>query len=668
MAAAAVWITLIFAAQADYRTDVGYDALQAELGAGLPTGAGVGISQIEAGEAGTGYYRPDAAHPEFVGKAINFLSGSPTGASGHATTVGAYFYGVNSSLAPGVAAIDVYEIGSWVDGFLKLGSLSMPAVESRAVSNHSWIGTSGSGTDDQEILRRFDFAIQRDDFLAVVALNNGSGNPVPPLLGSSYNGLVVGLSSGDHSTGTSSADGAGRVKPDIVSPFGLTSYAAPAVGAAAALLLEKAGAVGSLADATRSVVLKAILLAGATKNEFPSWDRTTTRPLDEHYGAGQLNVYRSYHVLTVGPQAASASVSVRPRGWDFRAASSGSRFYFFDVAAGNTASGFSAALTWNRVIADGPGFGWGNPTSTLANLTLKLHTATGFTVGTLVDSSASTVDNVEHIYAPALAPGRYALEVTSDTTGVDYGFAWFSLPTVTIAATTPSAAEEGALPGTFTITRAGETVEALTVNLAIGGSALNGTDYTTIPASVTIPVGASSATVTIAPITDAQAEGDETVTLTLANHLAYAIGGASTATVTMADRPFDAWRFSEFTTLELSDPQVSGAEADPDQDGLENLEEYAFQLPPKISSVAGLPVAGRDLNGALTLSYTLLKSATDITSVPEISTDLGMWNSGAGYVTVQSTDQGLTWSVVATSLLSPVAEPRQFLRVRITRP
>ena len=660
------WLLLPLVAWADYRTDVGYEALHAELGVNLPTGAGVAVSQIEAPDPTN--YLPDVNNGEFVGKTITDKSNGATGASGHATTVGGFFYGL-SGMARGVSLIDAYEVNSWLNaGFLRLGSNSAPVVESRAVSNHSWIGSyGGDGSLDQEVLRRFDFAIQRDDFLAVVALNNGSGSTVPQLLGSSYNGLVVGLSNGGHSSGTSTADGTGRVKPDIVSPYDLTSFGTPIVGAAAALLIQKAASGGSPVSAAKSVTIKAILLAGATKSQFADWDRTTTRPLDEHYGVGQLNIYRSYHVLTAGPQA--VNTNARPRGWDFQTTTAGGRLYFFDIAAGNGFADFSAALTWNRIIADGtPGPNWGNPTSTLPNLSLKLHTATGFTVGTLVDSSLSAVDNVEHIYQPTLAPGRYALEVISDTSGVDYGLAWNSLPTVTIAATTPTAAEEGAAPGGFTITRAGETVEALTVNLTISGSALNGTDYTTIPAIVTISAGASSATVTIAPITDALAEGAETVTLTLANHLAYAIGGANSATVTMADRPFDAWRFGEFTTPELSDPQISGAEADPDSDGIQNLEEYAFQLPPKTPSVAGLPVVGRDPSGALTLSYTLLKSASDITCVAEISTDMSMWNSGAGYTSVQTTDQGLTWSVIATSLLSPVTEPLQFMRIRITKP
>ena len=671
MAAAVVWLALAFVARADYLTDVGYDALQTELGVNLPTGAGVSVSQVEAPEAllpAPPNYFPDTNNGEFAGKTIVNKSNVPgtTGPSGHATLVGQFFYG-SSGVARGVNTIDVYCVNSWLgSGFLRLESDLAPRIENRAVSSHSWIGSfDNGGPRDQEVLRRFDFAIQRDDFLAVVALNNGYLNPVPRLLGSSYNGLVVGLSNGNHSGGTSTADGTGRVKPDLVSPADQTSWGTPIVGAAATLLLQKASTVGVLGDAQKSVALKAILLAGATKSQFPSWSRTATQPLDETYGAGQLNVYRSYHVLMAGRQAASTSASVRPRGWEYQATTAGGRFYFFDLAAGNTASGFSAVLTWNRSV--GVGGVWSNDSS-LANLSLKLYGASGFSVGALVDASVSDIDNVEHIYAPTLPPGRYVLEVTSNTAGVDYGLAWNSLPTVTIAATTPSAMEEGAVPGMFTITRAGETVDALTVSFTISGSALNGPDYTTIPASVTIPAGASSATVTITPITDAQAEGAESVTLTLANHLAYAIGGASVATVMIADRPFDAWRFSEFTTPELSDSQISDAEADPDLDGLKNLQEYAFQLPPKTASPSGLPVAGRDLNGALTLSYTLLKGATDITCIPEISTDLGAWNSGAGYITVQSTDQGLTWSVVATSLLSPVTETRQFMRVRITRP
>src|SRR5262249_15246129 len=86
-------------------------------------------------------------------------------------------------------------------------------------------------------------------------------------------------------------------------------------------------------------------------------------------------------------------------------------------------------------------------------------------------------------------------------------------PTVTIVATDASAAEveTGADTGTFTVTRTGGTTTAdLTVNFTITGTATNGVDYTTIPASVTIPAGQASATVTVNPIDDSLGEANET--------------------------------------------------------------------------------------------------------------------------------------------------------------
>ena len=139
--------------------------------------------------------------------------------------------------------------------------------------------------------------------------------------------------------------------------------------------------------------------------------------------------------------------------------------------------------------------------------------------------------------------------------------------------------------------------------------------------------------------------------------------------VSPAPKPTADTRSPRFSVpARASSSMTSGIEADPDHDEIKNLAEYAFHLPPKSAGVLGLPVAGRDLSGALTLTYTLLKSATDITCVAEVSSDLTTWHSGPGYTSVQSTDQGLTWSVVATSLFSPGIEPRQFMRVRITRP
>ncbi len=105
-----------------------------------------------------------------------------------------------------------------------------------------------------------------------------------------------------------------------------------------------------------------------------------------------------------------------------------------------------------------------------------------------------------------------------------------------IAATDAAAAEEGQNPGTFTVLRTGDTSAPLAVSYTIGGDA-SATDYTpTLPGTVTIPVGATQATITIIPVDDALAEAAETVALTLVDTADYDVAAnAGSATVTIAD-------------------------------------------------------------------------------------------------------------------------------------
>ena len=123
-----------------------------------------------------------------------------------------------------------------------------------------------------------------------------------------YNGISVGVSDGTHRYGTTTYDGAGRTKPEIVAPGGIpgsnpatqyTSFATPIVTAAAALLID---AAGSNAAAKDQLSLKAILLAGADKSISANWDQTPTRPIDDVYGAGELDIYQSYFIQQGGQQ------------------------------------------------------------------------------------------------------------------------------------------------------------------------------------------------------------------------------------------------------------------------------------------------------------------------------------------------------------------------------
>ena len=427
-AALALLLVVVSAAQAvgAWQDDIGYTQLLSELGSATPTGQGITASQVEAFSGD--HYTPDTTVTEFSGKNFTTMSGTTGGSSSHATTVGRYLYGSSTGIATDISTIDNWSADNWLSsGALKIGSNVAPGVETRDVQNHSWVGSYGSDALDTEALRRFDYTIQRDNFVAVVGQNNGDSTTLPSLLGQSYNAISVGRSDGSHSHGFTSLDGTGRVKPEIVAPAGATSYATPIVGSAAALLLETAQNTPALANAQNSEAVKALLLAGATKSEFADWDRTNSRPLDEVYGAGELNVYRSYQTLAAGEQEAGILSTVDLTGWDFDATGGGDSLYFFDVTEGFSLDEFSVALTWNRVIEDGiSGAQWGDLTATLANLDLELWSADGFTLDTQLDFSNSTVDNVEHIYRQNMEAGRYALRLTSDTVGTDYAMAWYS--------------------------------------------------------------------------------------------------------------------------------------------------------------------------------------------------------------------------------------------------
>jgi hypothetical protein len=107
------------------------------------------------------------------------------------------------------------------------------------------------------------------------------------------------------------------------------------------------------------------------------------------------------------------------------------------------------------------------------------------------------------------------------------------LPRVSITATDPDAAESGPSPGEFTLTRS-DTDGTLTVDVVFAGTAEAG-DYQPVATSVEFAPASSTATVVITPIDDAEAEGPETVVLTIVAGSGYEVGLPDAAEVTIAD-------------------------------------------------------------------------------------------------------------------------------------
>jgi hypothetical protein len=445
---AIVLVTGVLATQVGAQ-DIGLTALRDRVGLANSNGAGVSVMHTEALE-GANVYMPNTADPDFAGKTFTDGSGTTSGTpSNHATGVGRIFYGIGFGVAPGITNIHSFKVvgnlepGDWFgEAYLNFGGAAPLARPDLRVQNHSWIGTGAFTAAAQEATRRYDFALSRDNVLGVVGVNNGV-SPIPPFMGHTYNGIAVGRSDGISSVGPTLGDVAGRSKPDIVAPSGSTSGATPMVSGAGAILIQTANQLGS-ANANRIETLKSTLLTGATKDEFlglgQPWTRlnngTFVEPLDRRFGAGELNVNNSHLVLTAGEKDGTDLVLDGSRGWDLvtMTGEGTNRRYFFDVPDLQNMR-LSATATWlRRITPTGGGANvFATSDATLSLVELRLFEANpDFSLGALVDSSISPIDNVQHIFQLNL-PGnrRYAVEILlADLPGSqaseDVAISWFT--------------------------------------------------------------------------------------------------------------------------------------------------------------------------------------------------------------------------------------------------
>ena len=420
-----------------WQTEVGFSDLASEVGTALETGWGVDAAFVEAPNS-AGNYFVDVNNGQFMSKTFVYGSGV-SGTSGHANGVGSRFFGNTASLAPGVGIdpnhpVTGFEANDWLNFGLGFATGMDPPTQPYQVSNHSYIAILDSNFTApmaENLLRRLDFAINQSGMLAVVGTNNGNDTtPLPALWVQGYNSISVGVTDGGHASsvirGGTTLYGSGRIKPEIVAPSTYTSTSTPMVSSAAALLHE----AGAGSDAVQSETLKALLLAGATKDEFSSWSRSPSQPLDLRFGAGELNIYHSYFMLQSGETNGTTGVpsaAMGESGWDYEPAieAGGDRYYEFVVAENTLVAELSLVLTWNMEIIDINSGSQFSPVESLADMNLQFYNSTQGFLNELVDSSVSAIDNIEHIYLKHLTPGTYHLRVTSDLE-FDYGLAWRS--------------------------------------------------------------------------------------------------------------------------------------------------------------------------------------------------------------------------------------------------
>lgn len=143
----------------------------------------------------------------------------------------------------------------------------------------------------------------------------------------------------------------------------------------------------------------------------------------------------------------------------------------------------------------------------------------------------------------AAAPGNFPVTLRVTDASTPANAPYFELenytltvsppPSVSITLNPTSMAEDAAGTMTATLTRSLNLSSPTVVNLGVAGTASNGTDFTTIAATASIPANSTTTTVLIDPATDTTVEANETVSLTVTAGSGYTVGAPSSVVGTI---------------------------------------------------------------------------------------------------------------------------------------
>ncbi len=399
---------------------VGITRLHRLLGGETPLGTGIIAGHVE---GVSGDYMP-SIHAETLGGVRLVAISGASRINDHATATASLIYGPNG-MAPGIGQVHHYHVADFLGReYLRFGSTRRPGSNELHLFNHSWIGQDRGAA--AEVLMRLDDAIDTHDVVMVVGVDNGRSSRVPALLASAYNAIAVGQWDGDSSGGYTRLETPGRCKPDIVGPGSRTSLSTPVVTAVVARLLEAARAMTEHPHAMRAELIKAVLLAGATKPG--NWRPAGGKPLDEHLGAGRADAVASHAILAAGPLRQGG---VMPsRGWCFdQLPAGGSRT--FSLHLPRHAGELSLVLVWHRRVddlrdVDRSNIYW-SPRPRVADFDLELVRVDEVHRTTAIAGSASRIDNVEHIHRTGVDAGLYRVNISRCDRYEelwDYALAW----------------------------------------------------------------------------------------------------------------------------------------------------------------------------------------------------------------------------------------------------
>jgi hypothetical protein len=163
----------------------------------------------------------------------------------------------------------------------------------------------------------------------------------------------------------------------------------------------------------------------------------------------------------------------------------------------------------------------------------------GYVISERPNQSLWTAGNIMlgtmDIFASVANPKSDNFVIFDNVRVVDLGAAPAEPTRLTLVATAATAAEPST-HGSFTITRTGDTSQAITVNLRVRGDATSGQDFQAIPASTNMAAGVTSLVIPVTVINDQRGEPVESVRLDLVSNIGqYEVFAPMTGLVEISD-------------------------------------------------------------------------------------------------------------------------------------
>ena len=307
----------------------------------------------------------------------------------------------------------------------------------------------------------------------------------------------------------------------------ITPTAATAViGNAFTLALNGSGGVAPYTYAVESGALP----PGITFNGVDTFSGTpsgpaqayplTLRITDNSAGAAPYYELKSF-TLTVS-NAPTVSIKVSPSSV---AEDSGTPLVYTVTRSASQPTPMLVNLTLSGTATSGTDY-----TGAVSSVTIPANaTSATFNIVPVADTQVESDETV--IFTVAAGAG-YTVGAPASATGTIVND---DFPVATVSVSPATVNENGGVPLVYTITLDRPNPVPLSIAFTLGGTGASGTDYTAVSSPLVIGAGATSATVSIAPIPDAIPEPDKTVVLTLASGAGYQIGVPASATGTLRD-------------------------------------------------------------------------------------------------------------------------------------